>query len=109
MGLLGFLKRDNSNTPDEKLVGKWRLVKSESDMDVGEGVTMTFTNDGKLVYIIHQKRSDQIMNLVFSVRGDHLVTNQPSHPQEETTRFSFDAAGNLILDYDGSRTWFVRT
>ena len=100
MGLLSFLKRNHSNTPDERFVGKWQLIKCEGDVDVGEGVTMTFTDDSKLVYVIHQKDSAQIMNLVFRVDGDHLVTNQPSQPQEETTRFSFDDAGNLILDYD---------
>ena len=77
-------------------------------MEIGHGVTMTFTEDGKLVYVIHQKDSKQIMNLVFRVEGNHLVTNQSSHPQEETTTFSFDSEGNLILDYDGSKSWFTR-
>ncbi len=48
------------------------------------------------------------MNLLFRVDGDHLVTNQPSQPQEERTKFSFDAEGNLILDYDGNKSWFAR-
>lgn len=91
MGFLNFLKRNHANGQDEKLLGKWQLVKSEGDMDVGEGVTMTFTDDGQLVYVIHQKDTDQIMNLVFRVVGNHLVTNQVSHPQEETTIFSFDS------------------
>ena len=108
MGLLGFLKGNKSNLPDERFLGEWQLVKQEGDMDVGEGVTMTFTDDGKLVYVIHQTDSKQIMNLVFRVDGDRLVTNQPSHPREETTKFSFDSEGNLILDYDGSKTWFAR-
>ena len=77
-------------------------------MDVGNGVTMTFTDDGKLVYVIHQEDSDQIMNLAYKVAGNHLVTNQASLPQEETTLFLFDADGNLILDYGGSKTWFAR-
>ncbi len=77
-------------------------------METGDGVTMTFTEDGKLVYVIHQKDSKQIMNLVFRVEGNHLVTNQPTHPREERTRFLFDAEGNLILDYDGNRSWFSR-
>lgn len=77
-------------------------------MEVGDGVTMTFTEDGKLVYVIHQKDSKQIMNLVFRVEGNLLVTNQPSYQEEETTKFSFDAEGNLILDYDGNKSWFTR-
>jgi hypothetical protein len=109
MGFLDFLKRNNANARDERLLGKWQLVKSEGDMDVGEGVTMTFTDDGQLVYVIHQKGSDQIMNLVFTVVGNQLVTNQVSHPQEEATTFSFDADGNLILDYGCSTALFARS
>lgn len=77
-------------------------------MDIGDGVTMTFTEDGKLVYVIHKKDSKQIMDLVFRVDGNHLVTNQPSHQHEEKTKFSFDAGGNLILEYDGNKSWFTR-
>ena len=108
MRFLDFLKRNNFNAPDERFLGKWQLVKSDADMDIGEGVTMTFSADGKLVYVIHQGDSDQIMNLVFRVVGNYLVTNQPSHPREETTMFSFDADGGLILDYGGSKAWFAR-
>jgi hypothetical protein len=32
-------------------LGEWELVKSDGDTDVGERVTMTFTGDGKLVYV----------------------------------------------------------
>ena len=109
MGFLDFLKRNNADARDERFLGKWQLVKSEGETDVGEGVTITFTDDGKLVYVIHQRDSDQIMNLVFRVAGNYLVTNQVSHPQEETTMFSFDADGNLILDYAGGKTWFARS
>ena len=77
-------------------------------MQIADGVTMTFTEDCKLVYVIHQKDSKQIVNLVFKVDGNHLVTNQSSQPQEERTKFSFDADGNLILDYDGNKSWFTR-
>ena len=86
-----------------RFVGTWRLLKSDGDMDVGEGVTMTFTPDGKLVYVVHQKGSDQIMNMTFRINGNRLVTNQASQPREEETLFDFDSDGNLILDYGGSK------
>jgi hypothetical protein len=70
---------------------------------------MTFTRDGKLVYVTHQDRSDEIMNLVFSVEGNRLVTNQPSRPQLESTNFAFDDEGHLVLEYDGAKCWFVRS
>lgn len=108
MGLLSFLKRGNIYSSDQRLLGRWKLVKNEGTMETAESVTMTFTEDGKLVYVIHQKDSKQVMNLVFKVAGNHLVTNQPSQPREEKTKFSFDAEDNLILDYDGTKSWFTR-
>jgi transcriptional/translational regulatory protein YebC/TACO1 len=86
----------------------WQLVKTEGSLETGDGVTMTFTSDGKLVYVIHQRQSDQIMNLVFSVDGDYIVTNQPSSPRPESTKFWFDDEGQLVLDYGGSKAWFAR-
>jgi hypothetical protein len=47
------------------------------------------------------------MNLIYTVYGNHLVTNQASQPREEKTLFDFDSDSNLILDYGGSKTWFV--
>ena len=108
MRLLSFLKRGNYTSLPERLYGRWSLIKAEGAIETGHGVTMTFTDDGKLVYVIHQKDSNQITNLVFRVEGPHLVTNQPSQPQEERTSFSFDAEGHLVLDYDGSKAWFAR-
>ena len=108
MGLLSFLKRRNDAVSDGRLLGRWKLFKDEGGAEVGDSVTMTFLEEGKLVYVIHQQDSKQIMNLVFKVHGNYLVTNQPSHPKEERTKFSFDPEGNLIFDYDGNRTWFTR-
>ncbi len=64
--------------------------------------------DGAVVYVIQQKASKQIVNLAYRVDGGRLVTNQPSDPREERTRFLFDAAGNLILEYAESKVWFAR-
>ena len=49
MGLLSFLKRDNSPALENRFLGRWSLLKAEGDFDEGEGVTMTFTADGKLI------------------------------------------------------------
>ncbi len=95
-------------TTDERVLGTWHLVKSDGGIDTGDGVTMTFMGNGRLLYIIHQKDSDEIMNLVFSIDGDCLLTDQPSRPQMASTRISFDGEGHLVLDYDGSKTWFAR-
>jgi len=103
-----FFKRKESLTSDERLLGTWRLVKSAGEIDSGDGITMTFMDNGRILYVIHRKDSDEIMNLVFTVDGDRLVTNQPSRPKAESTKFLFDGEGHLVLDYGGSKTWFAR-
>ena len=83
-------------------------MRSDGSIDVGNGVTMTFTRDGKLTYVIQQNASDQVMNLVFSVDGNRLLTNQPSSPQLESTTFAFDDEDHLVLDYAAGKSWFAR-
>jgi hypothetical protein len=61
----------------------------------------------KLVYVIQQKGSKQIMNLVYRVERECLFTDQPSSPKEEITKFSFDTNGHLILEYAESKAWFT--
>jgi len=107
MGFLNFFKHENVTPSDEQFLGEWKLIKGEG-LEDSEGVSMKFLSDGKLVYVIHQKDRDQIMNLSFRVEGNHLVTDQASEPSEERTKFSFDAQGNLILDYGGNKSWFAR-
>lgn len=103
-----WFRKKHSTVSDGRLLGTWRLMKSEGSIETGNGVTMTFTRDGRLVYVIHQEQTDQIMNLVFSVDGDSIVTNQPSSPRPESTKYSFDDEGQLVLDYGGSKAWFAR-
>jgi hypothetical protein len=103
-----FFKRRQSLTADERLLGTWRLVRSDGEIDSGNDITMSFMGNGRLLYVIHQNDSDEIMNLVFTVDGDRLMTNQPSRLRTESTKFLFDGEGHLVLDYGGSRTWFAR-
>ena len=102
-----FFKKRESLSSGERLLGTWRLVKSDGTIDAGNGVTLTFMANGRLLYVIHEKQSDEIMNLSFTVEGDRIVTNQPSRPQTESTKFSFDS-DHLVLDYDGGKSWFAR-
>ena len=90
------------------LVGRWSRASSEDKVDPNEEVTMVFTLDGKLVYIINDREGKHIMNLVYEVAGDTLVTDQPSEPRKEHTKFFFESDDILILEYGGAKTWFRR-
>ncbi len=47
----------------QRLIGSWKPVRDETDNDTGEGVTMEFSEDGRLTYSIDQQESVEIMNL----------------------------------------------
>jgi hypothetical protein len=107
MGIFDFLKRRPQD--DQRLHGRWVLTRSDDPTaDVGEGVEMEFTADGKLTYTIKQSDRRQIMNLVYKVRGSEIVSNQPSAPAENRTGYTFDEQGLLVLNLGGSRSWYRR-
>lgn len=108
MGLFSIFKR-RERGDDPRLHGQWQLVRSDDPtMEVGEGVQMQFAPDRKLTYTIKQSGSRQIMNLTYEVQGAEIVSNQPSAPAENRTRYSIDEQGQLVLEFGGSRSWYRR-
>jgi hypothetical protein len=73
-----------------------------------EPVEVEFKPNGELLYCIEHGQKWQVMRLNYRVDGTRLLTNQPSHPQEEQTSFSLDANGLLVLDYGGATARFRR-
>jgi hypothetical protein len=70
---------------------------------------MIFHPDGRLVYEIHLQDRIQIMNLTCRISGNVIISDQPSHPKEERTVFSFDDNGAmLVLEFEGSKGWLKR-
>ena|SRR5215203_2635770 len=95
----------NQANQNPSLIGQWTQIEPPND---AEEVTMAFGLNGELVYSIDTQEKTQIMNLVFEVSGDTLITDQPSAPQKEYTKFYFEDADSLVLDYDGEKTKFRR-
>ncbi len=91
----------------EDLVGTWKLVKADQDIDVEDGVEMMIDPNGKIIYVLHSGAKKQIINLTFHLEKSLLISNQPSRPQEQTTKVTFDR-GYLLFDYEDSKAWFER-
>lgn len=85
------------------LIGRWRQVGPAPDES-----TMVFTNDGKLIYSVDEGDKTSIVNLVYEVSGDQIITDQPSNPRKEITKFYFEPNGILVLDYQGEKRRFAR-
>jgi hypothetical protein len=92
-----------------EIIGVW--ITDQNDLVTkntpGE-VTMTFTKDGTLIYDIHDNGKLQRINLTYRINGDFIISDQPSHPQEQITRYRFDDANRLILEFDGQTSFFIR-
>ena len=88
---------------DRSLLGKW---SSEPGSD--EVTTLEFKEDGQLEYTIYSTDKDQKIFLTYRVENNTLVTDQPSHPREERTPFTFTEDGKLALIYGDQRSLHIR-
>ena len=81
----------------------WKIVRSEGPTE--SEVRMTFHPDGRLIYSIYLKEKIQTINLTYRICGDTIISDQPSHPQEELTHFSIETDGTLVLENNGLKSW----
>jgi hypothetical protein len=99
-----IIMKYNENNP---LLGSWVSTPDEIKSK-GEAVRLDFSEDGQLIYTSLGETKDQIILLTYRIDKGLLITDQPSHPREEKTSFSITANGELILDYAGEITKFMR-
>jgi len=107
---MGFIQilADTFRRSDSRLFGEWELVRTDAvPADVGEGVRMRFTPDGALDFAFLGPEKDQIVRMVFKVRGRRIITDQPSHPRIEESEYSIEPNGLLSL-YRSDATWWFR-
>ena len=86
---------------EKTLVGYWKLIESDPSLDLGENDEMEFKETGELIYAIDAGSKWQIMNLLYQVDGNYLITEQPSSPNEQRTLFGFENNEVLVLYTDG--------
>jgi len=87
---------------ERALIGDWFGTAA------GKPVRLEFKVDGHLDYEIGSNGHRQIMLLAYRVDGDVILTDQPSHAQEERTAFRFDGDGKLVLSFGGIDATFQR-
>ncbi|MEW5914943.1 MAG: hypothetical protein AB1762_01000 [Gemmatimonadota bacterium] len=90
------------------LLGRWRLVRADAALEFAAGVRMEFLPDGHLRYTIPINDRAMVVNLLYTVEGDTLRTDNPLAPHATATRFELGSGDVLILDFAGMRAWFVR-
>ena|SRR3989442_15505820 len=83
------------------LLGKWfgRVA--------GEPAALEFRPDGRVAYVVNSDGKQQTILLTWRIDGEELVTDQPSAPNEERTRFRFEGR-SLIVAVGGIESRFER-
>ena len=97
------------NADIEKLIGVWATDAADMEAvnEYGQ-TTLEFSRGGQLTYTIHASEKDQKIFCIYKVIDNFLITNQPSNPREEKTRFHFRSDGKLVLDYEGMQSVYVK-
>jgi hypothetical protein len=93
---------------DSELIGIW---KSDPNAEISKqhygSVIIEFMPNGILVYRIFEGGKEQIIKLTYEIRGNKLVTDQPSSPKKESTEFRV-VKNKLILDFEGIESVFTK-
>ena len=107
MGLFDRFKREPELGIDQRLLGRWELVRTDHEFVDGK-VLIEFTADGKLNYSIAGAATTDLIEMVYGIDGDVIISDQPSDPGKERTKYSFDDAGMLVLKMKKGTSWFKR-
>lgn len=91
-----------------ELIGQWQFLRSDKDTPDQAGVTITFDKQGRLTYEIQSQGMTQIIKLTFRVENGWLITDQPSRPRAERTRFQLTLFGELVLEFEGTKSWYQK-
>jgi hypothetical protein len=95
---------------NNNLIGSWNSDETDEATQKALGkVTMTFTEDGKLIYDIFEGGKQQRINMIYKVQDDTIISDQPSHPQEQRTGYKIENGDKLILEFEGEKTVFNRS
>jgi hypothetical protein len=94
--------------PPAWLLGCWRLLRADRQLDFAPGVRMEFRPAGQLRYHIDVAGQDRVIELLYRVDGDVLLTDNPEHPHATAVHFARGEGDVLILDFAGPRAWLVR-
>lgn len=91
------------------IVGRWRIDPDDREaLRLYGDVSLEFSPDGGLYYSVLSGDRRQIVSLTYRIEGDILITDQPSRPAEERTRFEITPDGKLVLYYVRRASRYLR-
>ena len=94
----------------QKLYGSWVLDPKDKKAKESFGdICINFEKDGTASYLINtEDNKEQAILLTYKVLDDKIITNQPTHPKEEVSRFLFNSDGSLTIFFENQEASFIR-
>jgi hypothetical protein len=99
---------EKTSRMSSNLIGVWKTDPDDAVTQRTYGdVTMEFRRNGELIYTITEGNKSREIFMTYEVRGNYLVTDQPSQPQKEITAFS-QTDDTLELNFDGIISRYIK-
>ncbi len=94
---------------EKLIVGKWEHLNTDSDIKENDKITIEFDDHNNLTYYINSNDKIQKILLQYEIKGDVIVTDQPSSPRIEKTKFKFDDDHfTLVLYFENKKSLYKR-
>ena|SRR2546425_2005656 len=98
--------RDRS---DARLLGTW-ITDPEDSVAIRKygKASVVFRRDGTMTYTVHGESRDDVVLLTYRTEGDYILTDQPTEPHEERSRFFFSRDGKLTIQFGEATSRYIR-
>ncbi len=94
---------------NRQILGKWNIDAADTNsIKVFGNISMEFKANGELVYTIHLENTVQSILMIYEIHGDILITDQPSNPRKEQTKFLITKNDKLELFFEGLKSTFFK-
>jgi len=91
-----------------KLLGVWKADPDDkTTSELYGNVVMEFKNSGDLIYIISEANMEKRIFLKYEIVNDILITDQPSFPNRQETKFTLDDS-TLELYFDNVKSRYIK-
>lgn len=94
---------------NEIILGKWKINPEDAlSINMYGNVIMEFRDSGELIYTVYNGQTEQRIFMTFRIKGNLIITNQPSSPGPEETEFNLLSPNDLELKFGGISSRYKR-
>lgn len=92
------------------LIGNWILDPLDiKSLQIYGDISIEFKDNGELIYKIHSNEKDEVINMTYEIKDEGiLITDQPSFPHKEETKFKITFEDKLELYFSGLKSTYIR-